>query len=1109
MIRYFLYGFLCLWQLLAYNAASAQATYDWTGAVNSTWTTAGNWVVTPATASAIPSAATDKIRIGVTRTFTNQPTTSTAVTCDSLTVGTANVVALLNNPLLTIPSAITLTINNTFTVNSISMYHGSIGTANTRTTFTLVGTGSVTCNGNVQIGNNTSPPTGLIIGIGALNGTVYSRLSAQMPTFNIGGNVYLNSTGNNADGVNFPEFMLDNGNVTIGGRIITQNTNTFSGTQASPTVAIRGLFQLDNSATNTTSLTLTNNAAINEPIAAGQVIDFTNNGTSSCTVIYASTTGSQTVYSGVTARIGRANFTYDNLTLTGPSTKVVQGNYTTGTPGLTVGGNLLTQGGAVNMLTNGSQIQVAGNWTNSAATTQGAGDIDINGFLSTSGTLTLGAGNLYVAGNYTNSGTFTYGTGTVIYDGTAQTLLDNGNGTTYRNVNFTGGGTKTMSAGNFAVAPVGILTMSSSSVLNVTGNFTLQSSTTSTASVDAIPTGSSITGNVNVQRMLVGGNGKAANGAYTARGYRMLSSPVQIGTSRLYALNYIGLTALTGGPGTGFTVNNSNPTIYLYREDVTPSNTTFNSGKHKGILNINGNLVDVSGGPTGISVPIGNGYIFYFVGNTTNPATKASANPTTGPENTIITATGNLNQQNVLVSLWYTPAGATGGTTGKLSFNSALGTSAGYNMVGNPYAATLDLNSVISTNSSATGIQNSIYVLDNVNPGQQYVVYSPAGGSSPRANRYLASGQGFIVKAKAANSTLTFQEANKAVASQPSPLLMGIPLATQNGPTGLYVKMERDSLIADYCGVYFSGSSSANFNDEDAKDLDGTSSQIYMSSYTADGVRTAVNHMPDYVNGSRVRLYINTSADGIHKLRVEDVRNIDTLYNIWLKDKYKKDSLDIRRYGTYNFNVVRSDTATYGGNRFELVIRRKPLPPYQLIDFAAAKTTEGIKLNWKTYNEGNFTGFTVEKLQPSTGQYVPLYNQQSNSKTNYAYTDLTPQKGVNTYRLQQNDIDGKITWSKPVSISVADDPTPTIKTNLISVYPNPAAAMINVSVNPQTPANGYTAKIYNYTGAVVSRQKVNGNNWTQDVTQLQPGTYIIELNKADGELVGRSKFIKR
>jgi len=84
----------------------------------------------------------------------------------------------------------------------------------------------------------------------------------------------------------------------------------------------------------------------------------------------------------------------------------------------------------------------------------------------------------------------------------------------------------------------------------------------------------------------------------------------------------------------------------------------------------------------------------------------------------------------------------------------------------------------------------------------------------------------------------------------------------------------------------------------------------------------------------------NARANGVYNLKIEGIRNIDTRYDIYLIDHYKKDSLDIRRYGSYAFNIYKSDTSSFGGNRFELSVRLRPLPVYRLLDFAGPKSKQ-------------------------------------------------------------------------------------------------------------------------------------------------------------------------
>ena len=442
--------------------------------------------------------------------------------------------------------------------------------------------------------------------------------------------------------------------------------------------------------------------------------------------------------------------------------------------------------------------------------------------------------------------------------------------------------------------------------------------------------------------------------------------------------------------------------------------------------------------------------------------------------------------------------------------------------------------------SENTGNINSIYLLSALNsPNQFYKAYTIAGNSAPPDQGYAVSGEGFIVQAAGAGKSLTFNEDQKLpliqltggstiMALRPNqvstPGLSAGPesrtlIAPQgNALTGLYMELVKDSVTYNYCGIYFSKAWSDKYTSDDAADMNGTAGVVVMSSLSSDSIRLAVNHMPDYTKGINVKLYVNATGDGLYNLKIDDIRNIDTLYDIYLIDHYKQDSLDIRKYGSYAFNILKSDTTSFGGNRFELSIHPGPLPVYKLLNFTAQKVTTGVQLNWKTEAEGNYTGFVLQKQEGTT--FNQLYSKQSNSSGTYAYIDPNPVIGNNTYRLQQSDIAGNLSYSSPVTIIY----TPTGATGAISVYPNPAMNVINLTVNQNSTAvnaqgdesitrtitnASYSIKIINITGMVVKAATSAQPDWQDDVSGLSPGTYIIQvLNNSNKTLVGKSTFVK-
>ncbi|WP_419788933.1 virginiamycin B lyase family protein [Mucilaginibacter sp. FT3.2] len=733
------------------------------------------------------------------------------------------------------------------------------------------------------------------------------------------------------------------------------------------------------------------------------------------------------------------------------------------------------------------------------------------------------------------------------------------------NQSFTGSTTAnttqvgTMTVANTNATP-GTITINSGSLdvyygLNMTtGNLavtspatlTLKSSGTQSAAVGILPSTSTITGLLNVERFITGGNSNSN------RGYRLLSSPVNqtnstSSLSNTFSISYIrdhtfnGITypgAYIGGTtGTagGFHVQSYGPSVYLWDERKKNDNKAYTSGKNIGVNKLTtntfpaANTVDLSDGTTSLAIPVGNGYEMFFIG----PSTRANSSTATTPADAVLTAHGYLNQQNITVNLWYTPAG---GSSGNLSYTAGLASGPGYNMVGNPYASTINLFSVLSLPANA-GIDGIFLLSAKNSPNQTFIAYTKNGTSAPSAG-YAVSGEGFIVHATGIGSSLTFTEAQKSPTTQlTGPALImsapksdqltvngaglstgafkndvsAIPFASaQDALTGMYVKITQDSLTYNYCGIYFGSQWSANFQQGDASDFGGNAPRVMMASFSADGVRSAVKHFPDYrTKNQLIKLYAAGKTDGMYTLSLEGIRNIDTVnYKITLYDKYKKDSTDIGRYKSYAFNQTIADTASYGANRFVLGIAQLPGSKYQLATFTAQKANDGVLVTWRALNEGSNYFFTLEKQQANGTDYSPVYNIQSNGGTIYKFTDKTPNTGNNVYRLKQVDLFGNITYAGPVSVYYDQ----TGNEGLFKVYPNPTAETLNINVTygkTNTTASTYKLNIYDATGALVMQKSSSNVNWSENVSQFKPGIYIVELKGNDGLSLGKAKFVKR
>ncbi|MBE7179322.1 MAG: hypothetical protein INR69_23165, partial [Mucilaginibacter polytrichastri] len=478
---------LCLALFSGVKKASAQAIKDWKGQLSSDWNTAGNW--SPA---GVPAPA-DVVRIGIADFTGSTLAVGSSVSCAAMEFGTFAPITI------TISDPAKLTVSGGVQVNSKPNM-----AQNDRFKITMDGSGSLQM-GFVQIGSSLQPTNA---------GRAYTMLDLNVENVYIPGNVVMNSVANSGStGTYYPEFYLNRGTLTLDGKVITQNTNTYT-ENAAGVPQYRSMFRIVENTTNAT-LILRNTEAI-PALAAGHCIDMIGGSSGISTIIYENNSSqTQIVYPAPNVPVGEQPFNYKSIALRGSGPKVVFPNSFGST--LTIGTSYLAEGGKVDFVTNKGSIEFKG-------TTQ----IQDNG-------------------------------------------TDNGRGSVFYNVLFSNNNTKTLTAtgsGRFGVAPGGSLRLSAGN-LNTGGLLTLQSDATGSANVLSLPSGSSITGNVNVERFVKGSYG---------RGYRLISSPVYSSTAGGYpyftAAALLNSTLVSGRTGGGFDPSSlNNPSLWVYREgDPSPKN---------------------------------------------------------------------------------------------------------------------------------------------------------------------------------------------------------------------------------------------------------------------------------------------------------------------------------------------------------------------------------------------------------------------------------------------------------------------------------------------------------------------------------------------------------
>jgi len=416
------------------------------------------------------------------------------------------------------------------------------------------------------------------------------------------------------------------------------------------------------------------------------------------------------------------------------------------------------------------------------------------------------------------------------------------------------------------------------------------------------------------------------------------------------------------------------------------------------------------------------------------------------------------------------------------------------------------------------GATNAIWTckdanINNINwPGRKYPA-RPRTANIPHSPSYKT--------AKPVNALST--DTGLLHRTRPSPAA-AIPL--------LRLKLVIDTINYDDIAIGFSASASDKYNpNEDSKYLEGIDAPEGLSSFSSDSVRLSVNVLPlPKIKPLKIRLDVEGRLTRTYTLERTELSVVPAIYEFWLMDKFKRDSLDIRNNADYTFDLDVRDTATYGANRFSVVVRQNPALGVHLLDFSAIKASGGAEIGWQTENEENYTNFTAERSSDNGGTFEAIGGFSSTASGSYSLIDKNPPAAADRYRLKIEDLNGTITYSNIITLIYGGPGSPAA--NNISVYPNPAGNVINlIMLSPNLSAAGtaaqqttgkpiglasnqpgntsYRINIINITGLVVKTATSAQANWQDDISNLQPGTYIIQVqNNFDKSLIGKGTFVK-
>lgn len=189
--------------------------------------------------------------------------------------------------------------------------------------------------------------------------------------------------------------------------------------------------------------------------------------------------------------------------------------------------------------------------------------------------------------------------------------------------------------------------------------------------------------------------------------------------------------------------------------------------------------------------------------------------------------------------------------------------------------------------------------------------------------------------------------------------------------------------------------------------------------------------------------------------------------------------------GTYTLRVTEQRNGCSDTASTTLV-----LLPVEMSDLICSADGSSVKLDWHTYVENGISHFNIERMNSQGKILIGTLNARGfeNTTTHYAFIDLHPQRGINTYRVtaisNENAIAGSITCSSQHDGFVGTG---------IRIYPVPAPETLFVDLRYSEQAPDY--EILDMTGRTLisGRFKENSTLNAIDVSGMPSGTFTLKI----------------
>ena len=441
--------------------------------------------------------------------------------------------------------------------------------------------------------------------------------------------------------------------------------------------------------------------------------------------------------------------------------------------------------------------------------------------------------------------------------------------------------------------------------------------------------------------------------------------------------------------------------------------------------------------------------------------------------------------------------------TGDLDYTLPTLTGTKYALIGNPYAAPIDLNQFAADNTSLyypnTSGTLTVYYWDTHSSGTggyTTATYSTNGGwnfagdnsgTNPHPG-YIQSGQAFFVSTNG-QSTAHFKESQKDVSFNSNSVFGSKQIGK------IKVNMSKGSTYIDgILGLFDNNYTTALITPgEDAGKFWGNEEGLGM-------LRTSkflsIEARPEISGDDTMFLYMNKMVVGTNYKFDISGQDLPATVNGYLFDKYlnTQTPLNLTQNNSFSFTIDTA-AASKSAMRFMIVFNSKaPLYASEIKVKASVKAKAAV-IDWTVSAEKDVDHYTVESSKNGK-DFSAINNTQANNKANsaYSYTDNQAANGDNYYRIKAISKDGTVQYSNIAKVTIGD------RREGISIYPNPVVGKtMNVQLS-NIAAGNYEVVLYNANGQQVMAQTLQhaGGSITTTMNlpaNLPSGIYQLKIGK--------------